>query len=440
MLGEKIRFFCPWMIAAIIIGVTIRLIIGGLLSYNYDVFSWALIISNIQAGSGLYDVTGYNYPPVWGYILGLVAQLTDLFGMDVLAERFPDLIFTESEIANNPHLAFTTTVEFNVLMAGVIAIFDILASYLIYYVIREVFKDDRKAILGAALWMLCPFIIAVGSAGVMFDCLSGALALLCVILLIKDQEFLAGSIFAVAVFLKFFPAFLIFILIAYIFVKHREDFPMRLGKAALGAAIFTAVIMVPQIMDGHLLDSGSFLLSRATVSTNVFDQYGTIIAYAVAIILEIVLAWYFTKRKSENLDRDFLFFSFIAALLTLIYPSSSQYVLFMAPFLIITALCVDGRYRVGLAIITVGTTIYVLGSSAALLTSVMEYTDLISFSSWFAFDTWLLDTKVLGLNMYNFISGIGGFLQYSAILICYYFIAKTFIYREREFKEDGFHH
>ncbi len=433
MLGEKIRFLCPWMIATIVIGVAVRLIIGGLLSYNYDVFSWALIISNIQAGSGLYDVTGYNYPPVWGYILGLVAQLTDLFGMDVLAERFPDLIFTETEIANNPHLAYTTTVEFNILMAGVIAVFDILTSYLIYYVIREVFKDDRKALIGAAFWMLCPFVIAVGSAGVMFDSLSGALALLCVILLIKDKEFLSGSIFAVAVLLKFFPIYLFFILIAYIIVKHREDFPKRVGKAVLGGAIFAVVIMLPQMIDGHILDSGSFLLSRATTSGNFLDQYGTVIAYAAAIILEIVLAWLFTRRKTDNLDRDFLLFAFIAALITLIYPSSSQYVLFVAPFLIVAAFCIDSRYKISLAIMTVGTTIYVLGTSAALLTSVMEYTDLISYGSWLAFDTWLLETEILGLNMYNFISGIGGTLQYLAIIVGYFFIAKTLIYRNQEF-------
>lgn len=433
MLGEKIRFLCPWMIAAIVIGVAVRLIIGGLLSYNYDVFSWALIISNIQAGSGLYDVTGYNYPPVWGYILALVGQLTNLFGMDVLAERFPDLIFTETEIANNPHLAYTTTVEFNILMAGVIAVFDILTSYLIYYVIREVFKDDRKALIGAAFWMLCPFAIAVGSAGVMFDSLSGALALLCVILLIKDKEFLSGSIFAVAVLLKFFPIYLIFILIAYIIVKHREDFPKRVGKAVLGGAIFAVVIMLPQMIDGHILDSGSFLLSRATTSGNFLDQYGTVIAYAIAIILEIVLAWLFTRRKTDNLDRDFLLFAFIAALITLIYPSSSQYVLFVAPFLIVAAFCIDSRYKISLAIMTVGTTIYVLGTSAALLTSVMEYTDLISYGSWLAFDTWLLETEILGLNMYNFISGIGGTLQYLAIVVGYFFIAKTLIYRDQEF-------
>jgi hypothetical protein len=35
--------------------------------------------------------------------------------------------------------------------------------------------------------------------------------------------------------------------------------------------------------------------------------------------------------------------------------------------------------------------------------------------------------------MYNFISGIGGTLQYLAIVVGYFFIAKTLIYRDQEF-------
>ena len=67
-------FLCRTMILVIVVGIAIRLAVGALLTYNYDVYSWALIISNIQAGSGLYDVTGYNYPPVWGSYLALLGQ------------------------------------------------------------------------------------------------------------------------------------------------------------------------------------------------------------------------------------------------------------------------------------------------------------------------------------------------------------------------------
>ena len=425
--GNSKGFFCRTMLLIIIIGVAIRLVVGSLLTYNYDVFSWALIISNIQEGSGLYDVTGYNYPPVWGHLLAVLGTFTDLFGMDVLAERVPEYIFTEAEIANNPHLAFTTTVEFNILIAGFIALFDILTSYLIYYLIREVFKDERKALIGASIWMLCPFAIAVGSIGPMFDSLSGAMVLLCILLLIKDQEFLAGCVFSVAVLLKLFPAFMIFIFVAYILMKHREEFVRRLAHAVCGAVLFTLVIMLPHLIDGHVIDSLSFILARASTPSQDLGMIVSmipIVLYLLAIIMEIILARRFVITGRRDLNRDFIFFSLFAAMLAMINPGPSQYILMVAPLLVIGAICISREYKLPLIILFFATTIYVLASSAALLTTTVEYTDLLSFDTWYNFDQWLLDTKLFGMNMYKIIAAVGGWGQYFAVLICYYLLIK----------------
>ena len=433
-------FFCKTMILIIIAGMAIRLILGTLLTYNYDVFSWALIISNIQAGSELYDVTGYNYPPVWGYFLAIVGEFTDLLGMDVLAERFPDLIFTESEVANNPHLAFTTTVEFNALMAFVMGIFDIFTSYTIYYVSKEIFKDERKGLIGAAIWMLCPFAIIVGAVGSMFDCLSGALALVCVALLMKDKEFLAGMVLAIAVFLKFFPGFLLFIFVAYVIVKHRDDYKQRVMMAVLGACIISAIIMLPHVLDGHLMDSFSFLISRAEVSNGPFgilERIGPIMFYALAIIFEIWLARRFIRKEHEDLDKDFMIYTFIATMTTLMYPGTPQYVLFGGPLLVLIAVCVNERFKLPLIILMFGTSLFVLCSSTAEMTSLMEYTDLLSFDTWFGMNSWMMNTTILGLNMFIVLSDIGAIIQYLALLIAFILIVKIFIYHNQESQLNG---
>ncbi len=428
-------FLCKWMLLVILVGVSLRLIIGALLTYNYDIFSWALIIANIQEGSGLYEVTGYNYTPVWGHFLAIIGNLTNLFGMDVLAERFPELIFTEYQAANNHHLAYTTTVEFNTLIAGVIAVFDILVSYLIYLLVKEVFKDEKKALTGAMIWMLCPFTIVVGAVGAMFDSLSGAMVLLCILLLIKDHEFLAGSIFAVAVFLKVFPGFLFFIFIAYIVVKHRDDYIQRISKAAGGALLFTAIIMMPHILDGHVLDSLSFMTSRASAPAEdlgtILDKYATILVYVAILIAEVVIASRFLKNTSENVDVKFIFFAFAATMTTIIYPSTPQYVLYAAPLLIIAAICIDRAYWIPLTILMVGTTEFELCSSASLLTSLMEYSDILSYDTWYSFNKWLIDTEILGINMYNVLSYIGGTLQFIGVLSAICLLLRKYIPFER---------
>ncbi len=432
-------FFCKTMIAVIVLGVVLRMVIGTLLTYNYDVFSWALIISNIQAGSGLYDVTGYNYPPVWGSFLAILGQFTDLLGMDVLAERFPELIYTEADVSYSPHLAYVTTLEFNAFITAIITIFDILTGYVIYWIVKDIYKDERRALICSAVWLLCPFVIVVGAVGGMFDCLSGMLVLLCIALLMKDQEFLAGSLFAVSVLLKFFPAFLFFILIAYIVVKHREDCIRRIINAALGAALFTAIIILPYVLDGHLADCFSFLTSRAETTTSTFgvlEQIGSISAYVVAIIVEIALAVWFIRKRHADLDREFVVFTFLSALMVFLYPGTPQYILFLAPILIIMAFCVESKFRIPLVMLMFGTTWFCLSTGIVDLTSVVMYSDIIPFDQWAAAYSWHQDLNIFGMDAFFAFGIIGGIIQYLAILICYYYSYKKLLYSNYKSPND----
>lgn len=70
----KGRFF---MLMAL--GVVLRVILGAVLNFNYDVAFWSLIMDNALAGNGLYHVDGYFYAPIWGYFLGFTAGAQDLF-------------------------------------------------------------------------------------------------------------------------------------------------------------------------------------------------------------------------------------------------------------------------------------------------------------------------------------------------------------------------
>jgi len=413
-------FLCGWMLMVIAIGVAIRFSLGLLLTYNYDVYSWALIISNIQAGSGLYETAGYNYPPVWGYFLAIMAQFTDLLGVDVLSERFPELIYTESAGNIFPHLAYVTTIGFNAVVTATITVFDILTGYVIYITVRDVFGDNRKALLCSAVWMLCPFVIVICAVAGMFDCICGMMTLLSILLMIKEKELLAGMVLCTAVLLKLFPAFIFFIFIGYIVLKHREELVKRIGKLVLGIVIIAAVIMLPHIMSGHIADSFSFITSRVSETDLIFGiltQYGSMITYIAIVILEIALAVVYV-RKGDNSDKTFILYAFIGALLTFIYPATPQYVLFLAPLLIVVSFCIESQYRTTLFILMVGTTIFSLSSNVVDLTSVVMYTDLMSFETWQGLYSWS-QTKLFGVSFADLISVTGGVIQYAAFLVAF---------------------
>ena len=49
-----------------VIALAVRLIIMPLVSHDFDIYHWALVIENIQTGDELYGLDGYYYTPTWG--------------------------------------------------------------------------------------------------------------------------------------------------------------------------------------------------------------------------------------------------------------------------------------------------------------------------------------------------------------------------------------
>jgi hypothetical protein len=424
MISYGPRFLTKWMLLIILIGVVIRLVLGFLLTYNYDVYHWALTISNFEAGNGLYDTAGYYYTPVWGYFLGVFTQFTELFGLDSLGDRFAELLFTEDDVCITPHTAFVTSLGFNIGITVLITIFDILTAFMVHWVVREVFKDDRKAMICAAIWMLCPLVIVVGAIGGMFDVMSAFLLLLCVALLMKEQELLAGMILSTAVMLKFFPGFLVFLLIAYIIVKHRDDWKPRMAKAVLGAGVMLAIIMVPQVMDGTIMDSLSFMTARASSEGEgmSLDSIMMMLSYVAILVGEVILALFYVKVKHDDDDRAFIGYLLFGSLIIFIFPSAPQYLLMLAPFLVIHACCSDRRIWVPLILLMVFTSLFDLSSLPMEMTSVLMYTD------WLPMDAWMpiydaFASKVFGITTFDAIDELCFIMQSVAVIIAIAMIA-----------------
>jgi len=429
------RFLTRWVAVAIVIGIILRFAVGFVFTYNYDVYHWALTISNIEAGNGLYDVAGYYYTPVWGYLLALFSQTYGLLGLDYLGERFAELLFTEDATSIFPHTAFVTSIGFNLALTALIFVFDLVGGYLVYWIVREVFGDEEKARWCFVLWFLFAPVIIVGSGGGMFDSLSALMTLLIIALLIKGREFAAGLMFSAAILLKLFPIFLFFLFIAYIYVRHREDGWMRrVALAGAGSILMLAVLMVPQVLSGNVMDAFSFLLSRATTDDSMFgalEQYGSVIVYSLIIIAEIVLAYKFSRMEHPRPEMSLLWFSFIGLTLVFLYPSTPQYLLLLTPFLIIAAICIDPLLRYPVLILMVGTSVFDLSSNVMGLTSLTMYTDIISIDAWTSWYS-ALQSQAFGITASNWFSIIGGVLQYAAVASALLIVVKRYLSKKSE--------
>lgn len=426
-----------YAVAILVVGLAVRLVLGTVLTYTYDVHSWALIISNIESGNGLYGINGYNYAPPWGYVLGLISVVGEFFGIDFFGERVTDAFPVEDM---SPFFsAYVTSIGFNLMIKISIFIAEILVGYLIYWIIRDMTGDKKKALIGFGLWYLCPFVITVSSVGGMFDALPVMITLLCVIFVMKEKYWLGGVMMGVAALMKMFPAFLIFVLIGYILAKHRGDGtgPRHVVEAAVGVVVIAAVMLAPDIIQGNLADCFSFITSRATsdVGSGLGDveRYITVAAYVLLLLASVVMGLYMNRSGKEGLDRRLLSVLMLNTAVLFLYPATPQYILLLMPFLAIQIVLTDRRYLAPLGVLMVGTTMFSIYCWAADLMSIGAFTDIVGMDAVMGLVNAFGSPLIGGLTGFDVLYYTGSVIQYIGVAM----VAITYIKRDWLLKRGG---
>lgn len=358
-------------------GLAIRIILAPLLSYPFDITYWGIIIENAQSGNGLYDLSGFFYTPVWGYILNAEAYILNCLGtLDLFGIRFEDLLGLE--ITGHPYYSATiTTPEFNVAIKLPLIAVDAVVGYLIYRMVLEDTGNYKKAGSAFAIWFLCPITIYMSGVQAQFDCISAMLALAAVILVRKEHWFIGGFAFAVAALTKFFPAFLIFIFVEYLLKKnggmHRSSIkPLLLSVT--GAIIACLLIYLPTLLDGTLVYSLSFIFSRASESmslSNALLFYGRLM-FCLAIIL--LAAYTYWKKPIENSEKDFLRYCLITLSAAGMMNTGPQYCIVFLPLLAYYTFAYDRRMLPWFLIIVITATLSgIINNGFSLLAMASEY-------------------------------------------------------------------
>ena len=339
----------------ILIGVALRLAVAPLLTYDYDIYHWGVIIENIRTGNGLYGMAGYYYTPVWGYFLGTESvYLAPIESLDSFGYRYEEMLGIEAADAIG-HTATVTTTAFNVAMKVPLILVDAVTAYLIFTLIRDLGGDDRKACIGAAIWMLGPLVIYMSGIQAMFDPINGMLMILVVLLLIRGYRFLPGVLFSIAALLKFFPLFAIFVLLAYVVYKGRErgTAPRDVLLTILGAGIAAFAIYIPEILDGTFMDSLSFMLARAG-NSDVWYILNIAIGACVALGGMICFSYMMWRKPGADLDKGFIICTTGVLLCAVCLSTTAQYVLVVLPLLIVCAMAYDGRLKKAAIIVAIG--------------------------------------------------------------------------------------
>lgn len=371
----------------IIIGTLIHLF-AAVFQIVFDNDYWALVIRNIEAGNGLYEVTGYYYTPVWGYVLGLVSALQTVFldlGMDVL--RVVEFFFAE-DLPYTYYSATVPSIAFSISTKAPLILSDLILAYLVRSLVVDSTGDVKKGNLAFILIYMCPLLIGASCITAMPDTIAAMFTVMTVVLLRRDHHFLAGMTFCIAVLTKFFPVFLFFPLVAYVLMRSRDNGTngvRNVSAAAFGAVVALLVVFAPQLIEGSIESCFQFLTDRTGGSQgdsilSMFTGRMRIIVYGAITIASLYVGYYMYKKCRWDADRALMFYGFLMMALCMIYPPTPQYIVILMPFLVYWAVTEDRRYITSWWMISLFGLFFALSSNFLVLLPIAAWTGLIDVS------------------------------------------------------------
>lgn len=397
----------------LVIGLVGRLICAPLLTYDFDMYHWGVIMQNINSGNGLYELTGYFYTPVWGYIMAFIDMIwNNLMSIDVFG-RTVTALFGIEDMEHIYHISTITSPAFNTAMKIPLIISDVIVGYLVYLMTEEFTGDRRKAEYAFGFWFLCPVVFYMSGVQGMFDCIAALLMMLCVYLVIKDHFFLAGVFLSVATLLKLFPGTCVFILVIYVLKKYTKEERSynKLLLAVAGAVAALVVIMLPNILAGNLDSTLTFLTDRSER-----DGIGSYLLFAVVLAIIIVFAYRFAKGWKGDPDKRLVRYVLITLATSMFLVYTPQYVIVMLPFL---AVCIssDRCYLVSWILIGLGavTSAFTL-NNFSLLCSVSTFIGSVP-ADWVVSMMHAWETHFILGNVEGFLNGVGFVLEYAGLVI-----------------------
>lgn len=414
------------MTLVMVIGLVIRFVLMPTLTYAYDISFWATSLQNIMGGDGLYDLPGYYYSPVWGYIIGAAGAAGNmLFGVDTFGVFFDELLPGLQDFMDSyTSTSMITTIEFNVLMKVPLIIADVIVAFLLYYLIMEKTEDTKKAAFGSALWFLCPIVIYSSSVHATFDVFSVLFMVLAVLLLRKEQYLWAGAMLAAAVFTKLFPAFLLFVFVGYIAARYKGDRNLIIRNVLLGVMgvlCMMVILYIPMILEGTFIDSFWFLIGRLDsagsavgieTSGDLISSYGMLIVTLVQPLIMIAVVYLsyrlYTKGDPE-LDDRLLWTVMMTTVLSMAWVPSPQYLLIIVPFLAYHIAVRNRRYIVPWAVMSVAATLFAISTSNfSVFLSLGAFTDIMDLNTIVSLMEWMQYTTVLGMSVQNLMFTVMG--------------------------------
>ena len=339
-----------------LLSIALQLVLAPLTSVAPDVAVWMQTSERTMAGAGLYQLTGFTYPPLYGYWCMALGGLSRLFGIapSSLGGPYRQLPgfwqFGGSYLATNP--LFTLAVKLP-LIAGTVV-----TGYFIWRIVLNLDGytpvNIGRAKLAFLFWSLSPLVLFVTAVHGQIDPLVSCAVAGSVLFALENRWVLAGIFVALGVGAKLSPMFLVPVLLGLALRPDAQRW-RRVG-AFIGGGVITGVLTLgptfgPDFIrnvftrtgtGGALGGLGPFglltlpVLNKVWIFTN--DHLAQVgqLGLALTGLLSLVAGWWvWRKRQASVVITMSLAVLLVATLGTPVL--NAQYLLWFYPFLAIAA-------------------------------------------------------------------------------------------------------
>ena len=261
------------------------------------------------------------------------------------------------------------------------------------------------------------------------DGISAMFLVLTILLIRHDQPFLAGMCYSLSVLNKFFPAFLFFIILAYMVSRYMDDtkkMRFQIIMAISGGVLMSIIIFLPQLLQGDVMSAFAFLTDRTGTDSGTsllgsLIGYGRIILYTLVIAASLWMSYDLIRRRTEDQFRRFMIYCLATIGLCFVYPPTTQYLVLMTPLVAYFVVVESPKYIKCWLLLSIGGLLMTYASTGTTLLPLAAYTDMFSVTDVVNFFE-LTMIQIGPVNIFMIIYFITAVIQYSGIILTLWFI------------------
>jgi len=244
----------------ICVSVCVSLAVAPFTSLPGDVAVWLDVSQRAMSGNALYHLTGFSYPPLFGYWCMFLGGAAHALGLSASSLGGPDPKIIQTGPLAGPFVV--TTPLYTLLVKLPMIAGDLVTGYFIWRIALRLSGDRAVARLAFLFFVLNPLVIVESAVHGQIDVLAACGIAAAIFFGIEDRWALAGVAITLGVAADLSPVFLVLPLLGYAISRGR----WRSSGAFVAGGLITGVVVLGPVIAAGMIEN---VFTRVAVGASV---------------------------------------------------------------------------------------------------------------------------------------------------------------------------